>query len=54
MHAIQDNEVVQMRELSSFLDLEINFVEQYLNVLKDVKSNWHSEYVFRTILAVYL
>jgi len=45
MHAIQDNEVVQARELSSFLDLEINFVEQYLNVLKDVKSNWHSGYV---------
>ena len=45
MHAIQDHEVVQMRELSSFLDLEINFVEQYLNVLKDVKSDWRSGYV---------
>jgi hypothetical protein len=43
MHAIQDNEVVQLRELSAFLDLEINFVQQYLNVLKDVKEDWHSE-----------
>lgn len=45
MHAIQENELVQLRELTSFLDLEINFVQQYLNVLKDVKSDWHDEYV---------
>lgn len=45
MHAIQENELVQLHELTSFLDLEINFVQQYLNVLKDVKSDWHDECV---------
>jgi hypothetical protein len=45
MHSIQENEIVQLRELTSFLDLEINFVQQYLNVLTDVKSDWYKEYV---------
>ncbi|PFH50183.1 hypothetical protein AMATHDRAFT_61501 [Amanita thiersii Skay4041] len=40
MHAIQENEIAQHRELTAFLDLEINFVQQYLDVLKDVKSDW--------------
>lgn len=47
MHAIQENEVVQLRELTSFLDLEINFVEQYLNVLKEVKSDWYDQCVLQ-------
>lgn len=42
MHAIQENEGNQLRELSSFLDLEITFVEQYLGELMDVKSEWFS------------
>ncbi|KAF8882810.1 hypothetical protein BD779DRAFT_1663241 [Infundibulicybe gibba] len=41
MHAIQDKETTQLRELSLFLDLEINYVEQYLSVLKDTKADWH-------------
>ncbi|KAG6865587.1 hypothetical protein C0991_001136 [Blastosporella zonata] len=43
MHAIQDNEMDQLRELTMFMDLEINYVEQYLKVLKDVKSHWYEE-----------
>ncbi|KAG6850381.1 hypothetical protein H0H93_013936 [Arthromyces matolae] len=43
MHAIQDQEMSQLRELTGFLDLEVNFVEQYLNVLKEVKDEWYDE-----------
>lgn len=44
MHAIQETEIVQMRELTSLLSLEITFVEQYLDVLKDTRADWTSEY----------
>lgn len=40
MYSIQENEIDQTRELTAFLDLELNFVEQYLSVLKDLKSGW--------------
>lgn len=40
MYSIQENEIDQTRELTAFLDLELNFVEQYLGVLKDLKSGW--------------
>ncbi|KAJ3750816.1 hypothetical protein DFH05DRAFT_1518992 [Lentinula detonsa] len=40
MHLIQENEIDQTRELTAFLDLELNYAEQYLEVLKDVKSEW--------------
>jgi len=40
MHAIQENEHGQLRELTTFLDFEINFVQSYLDVLKDVKADW--------------
>ncbi|KAJ7180971.1 hypothetical protein C8R46DRAFT_1071048 [Mycena filopes] len=43
MHAIQENEIVQLRELTGFLTLELNFVEQYLDVLKDTRANWPSD-----------
>ncbi|KAJ7714733.1 hypothetical protein B0H16DRAFT_1617851 [Mycena metata] len=43
MHAIQENEIVQLRELTGFLTLELNFVEQYLEVLKDTRANWPSD-----------
>ena len=42
-HAIQHNEIQQLRDLRSFLDVEMNFVQQYLEVLQDVKSNWGEE-----------
>lgn len=40
MHAIQENEFSQLKDLGSFLDLEINFVQQYFDVLREVKSEW--------------
>lgn len=43
MYAIQENEVLQLRDLTSFVDLKLNFIEQYLAVLRDVKANWVDE-----------
>ncbi|KAG2137476.1 BAR-domain-containing protein [Suillus clintonianus] len=43
MQAIQDNEIQQLRELTLFLDLKLNFVKQYYEVLQDVKANWCDE-----------
>jgi len=40
MHAIQENEFSQLKDLGSFLDLEINFVQHYFDVLREVKSEW--------------
>lgn len=48
MHLIQENEIDQTREMTAFLDLELNYVEQYLEVLKDVKSEWSiSRYLYQ-------
>ena len=47
MYAIQENEVIQLRELTNFLDLEISFVHSYLDELQKVKSGWVDEYVIR-------
>ncbi|KAI0060153.1 BAR-domain-containing protein [Artomyces pyxidatus] len=38
--AIQESEIDQMRELGAFLDNELNFVEQYVSVLRDVRADW--------------
>ena len=43
MYAIQENEVEQLRELTGFLDMEMNYAEQYLEVLREVKSGWIDE-----------
>lgn len=40
MKVVQDNEIEQQRELGALLDAELNFVQQYVSVLKDVKSDW--------------
>ncbi|KAG2005809.1 cell division control protein 25 [Coprinopsis cinerea AmutBmut pab1-1] len=40
MHAIQELEITQQRELTHFLDIEINYVQQYLDVLKEVRDDW--------------
>ncbi|KAH6904428.1 hypothetical protein BKA70DRAFT_1109250, partial [Coprinopsis sp. MPI-PUGE-AT-0042] len=40
MHGIQDKEISHQKELTQFLDLEINFVQQYLDVLKEVRDEW--------------
>lgn len=45
MHAIQENEIDQLRELSRFLEMEIRFAEQYMDVLRGVKEDWIDEYV---------
>lgn len=41
--AIRGDDAFHLRELTDFLDLEINFAQQYLEVLKDVKSEWSYE-----------
>ncbi|KAI0742424.1 hypothetical protein C8Q80DRAFT_906683 [Daedaleopsis nitida] len=43
MYSIQENEVMQLSELTNFLDLEITFVQSYLAELQQVKSNWVDE-----------
>lgn len=40
MHSIQDNEIDQQRELNAFLNLEMGFVQQYLDVLKETRHDW--------------
>ncbi|KAK0483375.1 BAR-domain-containing protein [Armillaria novae-zelandiae] len=40
MHAIQENEIDQLRELTGFLESEVNFVKQYLEVLQETQAEW--------------
>lgn len=40
MHAIQENEYNQLHELTALVDIEFNFVQNYLQVLKDVRAEW--------------
>jgi len=44
MHAIQENEHAQLHELTTFIDLETNYVQNYLEVLRDVKAEWQEKY----------
>ncbi|KAI0640911.1 hypothetical protein C8Q79DRAFT_421652 [Trametes meyenii] len=43
MWAIQENEVVQLRELTNFLDLEMSYVRSYLEELEKIRSGWIDE-----------
>ncbi|KAI0334309.1 BAR-domain-containing protein [Cubamyces sp. BRFM 1775] len=43
MWAIQENEVVQLRELTNFLDLELSFIRSYYEELQKVRDNWIDE-----------
>ena len=45
MHAIQENEIAQLRDLTGLMNLEFHFVESYLEVLKGVRDEWVNEYV---------
>jgi hypothetical protein len=54
MHGIQDREISHQRELTQFLDLEINFVQQYLDVLKEVRDEWPDKYVSVALVRVCL
>ena len=47
MFAIQEDELEQLRSLTEFLEDEVHFVEQYLEVLKEAKSSWIDEFVSR-------
>lgn len=38
--AIQQNEIDQIREFGLLLDNELNFAEQYAQILLDVKDSW--------------
>jgi hypothetical protein len=40
IEVIQQNEIDQIRELGSLLDNELNYAEQYTQILRDVKDNW--------------
>jgi len=42
MHGLQEKEVDQERDLASLLDIEINFVQNYLDILNDIKADWRS------------
>jgi len=43
MEVIRNDDVLHLGELTSFLDLEINFARQYLEVLEEVRSDWNHE-----------
>jgi predicted nucleic acid-binding Zn-ribbon protein len=46
MNAIRDKERMNVVRLTEFLKLEMNFVNQYLEVLNQAKSEWNDELVF--------
>jgi len=43
MHAIQENEHNQLQGLATLIDTELNFVQNYLGVLKEVKSDFYDK-----------
>ncbi|KAF5329774.1 hypothetical protein D9619_009134 [Psilocybe cf. subviscida] len=51
MHAVQENEHTQLNDLTAFLELETSFVQSYLDILKDLKTDWpdRSENKKRTV-----
>jgi len=51
MHNIQENETLQLHEMSTFLDIEFNFAKQDVKILQDVRESWCERYdgvAFRT------
>jgi hypothetical protein len=50
MYAIQENELDQLRDLTTFLDLELNFFAQALELLQEVKNGWTDEWASLLIL----
>lgn len=47
MHAIQEKEIYQLRDLSEFLATEVQFVEKYLDILRNTHEEWLDECVPR-------
>ena len=43
IHAIQENEHSQLHELTTLVDVEFNYVQNYLDILKDVKAGWQDQ-----------
>ena len=43
MTVIQENEINQLKSLTDLLCLEMNFIQQYMDVLRDVKDGWVDE-----------
>lgn len=43
MTVIQENEINQLQSLTDLLCLEMNFIQQYMDVLRDVKDGWVDE-----------
>lgn len=43
IQTVQENEVLQLRELTNFLDIQLNFARQYFEILNDVKTSWCDE-----------
>jgi len=52
IEAIQQNEVDQIRMLSSFLDNELSYAEQYTQILRDVKDNWPGKCVLSSFFTL--
>lgn len=50
IQTIQENEILQLRELTNFLDIQLNFAREYSEILDDVKASWCDELVVRDIL----
>ncbi|KAH9976692.1 hypothetical protein BGW80DRAFT_1289810 [Lactifluus volemus] len=50
MDAIQQNEIDQIRELGLFLDSELNYAEQYAQILRDVKDSWPGKQQLATLM----
>jgi hypothetical protein len=47
IEAIQQNEIDQILVLGTFLDNELSYAEQYIQILRDVKDNWPGKCVMR-------
>jgi hypothetical protein len=52
MTAIQDREIDQFKDLSQFLEMETKFIQEYMEVLKDLKRNWIDELVLHHFFIV--
>lgn len=51
IETIEQNEIDQIRELGLLLDNELNYAEQYAQILRDVKDNWPGKCVKPIILS---
>jgi hypothetical protein len=54
IEAIEQNEIDQIRELGTLLDSELNYAEQYAQILRDVKDSWPGKCVLLERLTLLL